>query len=50
MNIESEIEAKNIFNTKDYDIVGWYHSHPIFEVNPSITDIRNQYQHQVIYI
>ncbi|KAG4101237.1 hypothetical protein H8356DRAFT_933276 [Neocallimastix lanati (nom. inval.)] len=46
MNVESEIEATNIFNTKNYNIVGWYHSHPIFEVNPSIVDIRNQYQHQ----
>lgn len=28
-------------------VVGWYHSHPVFVTQPSITDIRNQFNHQV---
>jgi len=48
MSTESEIEAREIFASKNLDVVGWYHSHPTFEPNPSIRDIENQGQYQVI--
>ena len=30
-------------------MLGWYHSHPIFEVNPSNIDIDNQKQQQDMF-
>jgi hypothetical protein len=30
-------------------VVGWYHSHPTFEPNPSVRDIENQCEHQAMF-
>eukprot|EP00842_Homolaphlyctis_polyrhiza_P003889 jgi/Hompol1/4500/HPOL_001788-RA len=42
MDPVSEMEAREWFRNQDLDVVGWYHSHPTFEPNPSIRDIENQ--------
>ncbi|OUM56497.1 hypothetical protein PIROE2DRAFT_18882 [Piromyces sp. E2] len=49
MSVESEIEAREVFSSKNLDVVGWYHSHPTFKPNPSIRDIENQYQYQKLF-
>ncbi len=33
----------------DLEIVGWYHSHPAFQAEPSVTDIQNQQTHQDVF-
>jgi hypothetical protein len=30
-------------------VVGWYHSHPLFEPNPSVRDVHNQLNQQIQY-
>ena len=31
---------------KDYQVVGWYHSHPVSEAKPSQSDILSQKKYQ----
>ncbi len=33
----------------DLEVVGWYHSHPAFQAEPSVTDIQNQQTHQEVF-
>jgi len=42
MDPESAQQAQKTSESKNQTILGWYHSHPIFEVNPSNMDIENQ--------
>lgn len=42
MDPESSQNACRLAESKKQTILGWYHSHPIFEVNPSNIDIENQ--------
>ena len=49
MDPASEIEARTQFRAKDLVVVGWYHSHPCFEPDPSIRDIENQTQYQALF-
>jgi proteasome lid subunit RPN8/RPN11 len=44
----SELAARDVISAKGLQVVGWYHSHPRFRPDPSITDIRNQRQHQTL--
>lgn len=30
-------------------VVGWYHSHPVFEPDPSLRDIENQINYQTLF-
>ncbi|CAO3574003.1 unnamed protein product [Mortierella alpina] len=46
---ESDVEARFFFSSKGFVVVGWYHSHPTFEPNPSIRDIENQSEHQAMF-
>ncbi|KAF9585522.1 hypothetical protein BGW38_001983 [Lunasporangiospora selenospora] len=46
---ESDVEARSFFSSKGFVVVGWYHSHPTFEPNPSIRDIENQTEHQFMF-
>lgn len=48
MDPESEMRAREVFAEKGMAVVGWYHSHPTFEPNPSVRDIENQSSYQVI--
>jgi hypothetical protein len=49
MDPASEMEARKEFSAKGYVVVGWYHSHPTFEPNPSIRDIENQSAYQGLF-
>ncbi|KAF9986960.1 hypothetical protein BGZ65_005561 [Modicella reniformis] len=49
MDPESDVEARYFFSSKGFVVVGWYHSHPTFEPNPSIRDIENQSDHQAMF-
>jgi len=49
MDPESDVEARSFFSSKGFVVVGWYHSHPTFEPNPSIRDIENQSDHQAMF-
>jgi proteasome lid subunit RPN8/RPN11 len=42
MDPVSQIYAKEAIDTHDMSVVGWYHSHPTFQPDPSVTDIENQ--------
>ena len=48
MDPESEMKAREVFAHKGLSVVGWYHSHPTFEPNPSVRDIEYQQLYQVI--
>ena len=50
MDPESEMKAREVFARKGLSVVGWYHSHPTFEPNPSVRDIEYQRLYQVIPI
>eukprot|EP01102_Stenamoeba_stenopodia_P000573 TRINITY_DN1055_c0_g1_i3.p1 TRINITY_DN1055_c0_g1~~TRINITY_DN1055_c0_g1_i3.p1 ORF type:complete len:385 (-),score=98.96 TRINITY_DN1055_c0_g1_i3:126-1280(-) len=51
MNVEvdpvSEIETSDRIKGQGMQVVGWYHSHPLFQPDPSVRDIQTQktYQH-----
>ncbi len=47
MDPVSELQAREHFVSRGLGVVGWYHSHPTFEPNPSIRDIENQANYQV---
>lgn len=46
MDPVSECQACELFDRKNLKMVGWYHSHPTFEPNPSVRDIENQGTYQ----
>ncbi|CAG8622773.1 8453_t:CDS:10 [Paraglomus brasilianum] len=46
MDPSSELEARDAFAAKNLDVIGWYHSHPTFDPQPSIRDIENQAMYQ----
>ncbi|KAJ3392760.1 hypothetical protein HDU84_003497 [Entophlyctis sp. JEL0112] len=50
MDPESEVKAHTYFASKDKSVVGWYHSHPTFDPNPSIRDIETQTDHQHLFM
>lgn len=43
---EAEWKARETISNLDMEVVGWYHSHPRFRPDPSLTDVFNQEQHQ----
>ena len=43
-NKQKEIESKGM------ELIGWYHSHPKFEVNPSHIDVINHEMYQKMFI
>ncbi|KAG1152930.1 hypothetical protein G6F38_000098 [Rhizopus arrhizus] len=49
MDPVSEMAARELFEQKGLDVVGWYHSHPTFEPQPSIRDIENQTSYQDLF-
>ncbi|KAJ1981676.1 hypothetical protein H4R35_000626 [Dimargaris xerosporica] len=49
MDPESEMEARETFANANLYVVGWYHSHPTFEPNPSLRDIENQTVYQELF-
>lgn len=50
MDPVSEMAARDLFEQKGLQVVGWYHSHPTFEPEPSIRDIETQGSYQVSHV
>ena len=48
MDAEDAVHVRTLIEEKGMSILGWYHSHPTFEVNPSLVDIDNQLNYQSI--
>jgi proteasome lid subunit RPN8/RPN11 len=49
MDPSSASEATNVIQQCGKTVVGWYHSHPIFQPSPSICDINNQTNYQNMF-
>jgi proteasome lid subunit RPN8/RPN11 len=49
MDPVSELQVREVIRGRDLDVVGWYHSHPRFMAEPSVTDIENQRQYQSLF-
>lgn len=45
--IVSQTQASEEIQRYGLSVVGWYHSHPTFEPNPSVRDIETQLKFQV---
>eukprot|EP01038_Epipyxis_sp_PR26KG_P006550 gene6550-8997_t len=43
---EAEFMVRETIFGLGMQVVGWYHSHPLFKPNPSVVDIHNQRQYQ----
>ncbi|MEO1460601.1 MAG: Mov34/MPN/PAD-1 family protein, partial [Pseudomonadota bacterium] len=41
---------REVIKRHDMDVVGWYHSHPRFAAEPSVTDIENQRSYQGLFL
>ena len=48
MDVEHALMVRTEIETLGMNIVGWYHSHPTFDVLPSVMDIANQISYQDI--
>ena len=48
MDVEHALTVRSEIETCGQKILGWYHSHPTFEVIPSVLDISNQISYQDI--
>ncbi|XP_069498181.1 deubiquitinase MYSM1 isoform X2 [Ambystoma mexicanum] len=46
MDPVSQTQASETLAVRGYSIIGWYHSHPAFDPNPSIRDIDTQAKYQ----
>lgn len=42
----AELQVREVIQQLGLQVVGWYHSHPKFRPDPSVTDIHNQQQYQ----
>lgn len=47
MDPVSQTQACDVLSSLGFSVVGWYHSHPSFNPNPSVRDINTQDQFQV---
>ncbi|XP_019387064.1 PREDICTED: histone H2A deubiquitinase MYSM1 isoform X2 [Crocodylus porosus] len=46
MDPVSQTQASEMLAVRGYSVIGWYHSHPAFDPNPSIRDIDTQAKYQ----
>ncbi|KAL1916681.1 uncharacterized protein VTP21DRAFT_5385 [Calcarisporiella thermophila] len=49
MDPASELEVRQRITELNMRVVGWYHSHPTFVPDPSLTDIQNQTNYQRLF-
>ena len=49
MDPASQIKIQQIIESHSMQVVGWYHSHPKFQPDPSVTDIQNQRNYQCLF-
>lgn len=50
MDAVSQVMARDYIATHGMNVVGWYHSHPTFQPDPSVTDIENQGNYQRLFV
>jgi len=50
MDPVSELEIREIAKRRGFQVVGWYHSHPTFQTDPSVRDIENQASYQNLFL
>lgn len=43
----SQVEQSSSLGDEGYELLGWFHSHPLFPANPSIRDVRTQQEMQI---
>ncbi|KAJ2488367.1 hypothetical protein IWW37_004867 [Coemansia sp. RSA 2050] len=48
MDPASEVDARRAFALQGRCAVGWFHSHPTFDAEPSVRDIRSQHAYQAL--
>lgn len=46
MDPVSQTQASETLAVRGYSVIGWYHSHPAFDPNPSLRDIDTQAKYQ----
>lgn len=49
MDINTQIAVGDAIRKHGLNVVGWYHSHPTFQPDPSVTDIENQSNYQNLF-
>lgn len=49
MDPASELEVRETMKVRGMKVVGWYHSHPHFEPTPSVRDVENQTNYQLLF-
>lgn len=49
MDPVSQTQASETLAVRGYSVIGWYHSHPAFDPNPSLRDIDTQAKYQVCF-
>ncbi len=49
MDPVSQTQASELLGVQGHSVVGWYHSHPAFDPNPSLRDIDTQAKYQVTH-
>lgn len=49
MDPVSEARTRDELARRNLAVVGWYHSHPVFDANPSVRDIETQSLYQALF-
>ncbi|XP_051713680.1 deubiquitinase MYSM1 isoform X9 [Oryctolagus cuniculus] len=49
MDPVSQTQASEALAVRGYSVIGWYHSHPAFDPNPSLRDIDTQAKYQTYF-
>ncbi|XP_012971953.1 deubiquitinase MYSM1 isoform X3 [Mesocricetus auratus] len=49
MDPVSQTQASETLALRGYSVIGWYHSHPAFDPNPSLRDIDTQAKYQTYF-
>jgi len=45
----AEVQVRAAIEGRQMQVVGWYHSHPVFAPQPSIRDVQNQQNYQTLF-
>ena len=45
----SQTQASEEIRSAGLKVIGWYHSHPVFDPNPSVRDMETQLKFQVTF-
>ena len=49
MDPVSQVNVQNVIQNHGLKVLGWYHSHPSFQPDPSVTDVENQGNYQKLF-